>query len=199
MDITPKVVLASGSPRRRELLRSLFAEFTVQVPNVDEALLESEPLTLATERLAMKKARALTDLESLIIAADTLVGIDRKTLGKPSNPEDARNMLEELSGLTHQVVTGVAIKYRDSEVVFSETTHVTFREIGALEIAEYVKTGEPMDKAGSYAIQGGAAPFVERIEGSLSNVIGLPLERLSQELQSVICVAGADVLGHPRR
>jgi septum formation protein len=186
VELSCPVVLASGSPRRRELLRSLFEHFEILVPEVDETLRAKETLHQATQRLAQIKARAVAQQrpDALIIAADTLVGYHETILGKPATPEEALDMLAQLSSRTHSVVTGVAIIHKKREVVFVETTRVTFRRIKKQEALNYVATGEPMDKAGAYAIQGGAADFVERMEGSRSNVVGLPLERLEAELNA---------------
>jgi septum formation protein len=164
-------------------------EFEVVVPDVDETLSASESLEAATCRLAQMKGREIAKGRSdrLVIAADTLVGLERPSgaeiLGKPTSVTHAVDMLGRLSGKTHQVVTGVAVILGGDETVFADITSVTFRRLTKSEIEEYVASGEPMDKAGGYAIQGGAARFVQRVEGSLSNVIGLPLEKLKAELE----------------
>ena len=189
-------MLASGSPRRKELLANLIHDFEVHVPNVEEGLLENETLIEATQRLALKKARALRSQfpTSLLIAADTLVGFedgDQLTvLGKPQTEGGAREMLLKLSGRSHFVVTGVAIVVGAEERVFAETTEVRFRKLSLEEIDRYVATREPLDKAGAYGIQGRAAGFVERMQGSLSNVVGLPLELLETELEGLMLGQG---------
>ena len=178
------VVLASGSPRRRELLARLLPLFEVVVSDVDEdALTLPDPIATA-ERLAEAKARAvsLLRLEALVIGADTVVALDGEQFAKPSDADDARRMLRALSGRTHTVATGVSLVSAEGVRTFHDRTLVTFRELDDGEIAAYVLTGEPMDKAGAYAIQGGAAAFVRRREGSETNVIGLPLERLERAL-----------------
>jgi septum formation protein len=186
------IVLASGSPRRRELLASIVSDFSVEVLSVDESLDDSEDVESATRRLAFAKGEAVRHRfpECLVIAADTLVGLssDSKTyrLGKPLNISHSEEMLALLSGKTHFVVTGVALLGPKTRIVFSEKTLISFRDLSAQEIAEYVSTGETMDKAGSYAIQGGAQGFVNGVKGSLTNVIGLPLERLRSEFTKLL-------------
>lgn len=182
------VVLASGSPRRKELLATLIPEFEVLVSDVDEdALTVADPVATA-EGLAAAKARAVQKRRPgcLVIGGDTVVAVPIGEqdaflqLSKPVDAEDACRMLRTLSGRTHQVITGLAVLRPDRETVTHAVTEVTFRELSDHEISEYVATGEPMDKAGAYAIQGGASGFVSRIHGSTSNVIGLPMEILSE-------------------
>ena len=180
MSIRP-VVLASGSPRRKELLARLVPEFEILVSDVDEeALTVADPIQTA-EGLAEAKARAVARLrpDALVIGADTVVFLEGEQFAKPGDAEDAKRMLRALGGRTHTVATGVALVSPDGAIVFHDRTLVTFRDLTDAEIRAYVATGEPMDKAGAYAIQGGAAAFVLRREGSESNVVGLPLERLA--------------------
>ncbi len=175
------VVLASGSPRRKELLARLVSEFEVLVSDVDEeALTVADPIETA-ERLAEAKARAVAVLrpDALVVGADTVVALGDEQFAKPRDAADARRMLRALSGRTHVVATGVSLVAAEGVQTFHDRTHVTFRDLTDAEIEAYVATGEPMDKAGAYAIQGGASAFVLRREGSESNVIGLPLERLA--------------------
>lgn len=182
-----RIVLASASPRRKELLREVFPDFEVQVSDVDEdALLTDDPIASA-ENLARAKALAVggSRTDCLVIGADTMVVIGNRILNKPESEAAAEAMLAMLSGKTHRVVTGICLTTGDRTITDHGITHVTFRELSGAEIREYVATGEPMDKAGAYAIQGGAARFVTHIEGSLSNVIGLPLELLRHHLTSV--------------
>ena len=179
------VVLASGSPRRRELLARLVPEFEVVVADVDEeALTVADPFETA-ERLAEAKARAVALLRPgcLVVGGDTVVAVDGEQLAKPRDPEDARRMLRALAGRRHVVATGVSLVSPQGVQTFHERTWVTFRPLTEGEIEAYVATGEPMDKAGAYAIQGGAAGFVAQREGSESNVVGLPLERLAEALE----------------
>lgn len=186
------MVLASASPRRRELLKELVPEFEVVPADVDEdALTRLDPWVTARE-LAMAKARVVARLrpEALVIGSDTVVAVDSGLeypvqLAKPRDEEDAMRMLRLLSGRQHMVITGVALVRGLIEEVSADTTRVSFRELTEGEIRTYVGTGEPMDKAGAYAIQGGAAAFVERTEGSISNVIGLPLELLAKMFADV--------------
>ena len=175
-----KVILASGSPRRRELLAEMGALFEIDVPDVDETV-EGTPEKMVA-LLAERKAKAVAEhrSEGLIVAADTLVALDERALGKPADDEEAKEMLRSLSGRTHDVFTGVCVinAATGEKMVSAVRTGVRFRAISEAEIKAYVATGEPRDKAGAYAIQGGAGAFVEGYEGSKTNVIGLPVERL---------------------
>lgn len=174
------IVLASGSPRRRELLSQIVKEFEVVVADVDEESLTVDDPYETAERLAEAKARAVARRrpEALVLGGDTVVALDGEQFAKPRDAEEARRMLRALSGRTHVVATGVSLVSSRGVHTFHEKTWVEFRELSDQEIDAYVATGEPMDKAGAYAIQGGAAGFVVRREGSESNVIGLPMERL---------------------
>jgi septum formation protein len=185
--VPPLIVLASGSPRRKEILASLGLAFTVRAADVEESLLPGESASDASERLARAKAEAAAALapEALVIAADTLVVLDGGALGKPRDRADARRMLAALSGRAHDVVTGVACARGGRIVSGRETTRVVFAAMTGAEIAAYSATGEPDDKAGAYALQGIGGLFVERVEGSPSTVVGLPvrlLYRLASEL-----------------
>jgi len=174
-----RLVLASSSPRRRELLATLGVEFEVrpadadETPRVGEA---PEPLVL---RLALAKARAAARPGELVLGADTIVALDGEPLGKPADADAARAMLERLSGRHHQVWTGVALVERSAvgarERALAVVTDVVFRTLEPAEIDAYVASGEPLDRAGAYAIQGGAAAFVASVDGSWSNVVGLPV------------------------
>lgn len=170
------LILASASPRRRELLGSLGISFEICPADVDEHI--DLPADMAVFSLSRRKADAARQLHPgrWILAADTLVSADKRILGKPSDREEACRMLRFLSGRTHQVYTGVTVISPDGRS-FTEvdTSDVTFDRIGEEEIRSYVDSGEPMDKAGAYAIQGGAAKWISRLEGSPSGVIGLPL------------------------
>ncbi len=181
------LVLVSASPRRSELLRQAGLEFTVWPAEIDETPLPGEPPGDLAERLAMVKARALPAARrpTLAIAADTVVAIGGTILGKPRDREDARRMLGLLSGRTHDVITVVALRAMPEETVSSERclSRVTFAPMSGQDIAWYAETGEGMDKAGAYALQGIGAFFVASIEGSYTNVIGLPLERLHPHLR----------------
>jgi septum formation protein len=182
----PEVILASGSPRRKELISSLGWKFNVVVPEIDEIIGDELPRE-AAERLAREKgssvAAAFTD--SLVIAADTIVVIEDRVLGKPESPEEALTMLQLLNNRTHEVITGLCLCYKDRISVSSETTRVSFRNMELPELEAYIATGEGEDKAGAYAIQGKGALLVERIEGCYFNVVGLPLHRMSIMLQNM--------------
>lgn len=178
-----KLILASGSPRRRELLALLGYEFDVIVPRINETPKPGEKPRTYSERLAREKAWAI-QAEGIIIAADTIVVRGQKILGKPSSRTHAHKMLSMLSGRRHKVITSVCIRKAEMQQLFSVTTAVHFRPLQHEEIDRYIATGEPMDKAGSYAIQGGAAHMVRAIKGSYTNVVGLPLCELQKALIS---------------
>ncbi|HEX5814431.1 MAG TPA: Maf family protein [Methylomirabilota bacterium] len=171
-------MLASASPRRRELLRSLCPDFEVAPSAVDERL-EPGPLAAAVARLALRKARAVAGARraSLVLGADTIVVIDGEVLGKPSGPAEAAAMLRRLRGRVHEVLTGVAVvdAATGREATETVTSRVRMRAATDAEIAAYAATDEPLDKAGGYAIQGRGGALVEGLEGSWSNVVGLPL------------------------
>ena len=171
-----KVVLASASPRRQELLSQIRVRFEVRVPDIDESPLEGEDPVAYVRRLAIGKAAAIdTAPDELVIAADTTVDLDSVIMGKPNDDHDARSMLRRLSGKTHRVHTGVAVRLGARERVDVCTTLVTFVPLDEATIGWYLATGEPLGKAGSYALQGAGAALVSVVDGSVSNVIGLPL------------------------
>ena len=178
------LILASASPRRRELLAHLGLPFTIEAADIDETPRPNEDPRAYTERLAKEKAQAIAQHHrgATILAADTTVVLDDLILGKPHGPEDARRMLQLLQGRTHRVVTGVALHSNNQTTVESEIAVVTFVQMNIETIDAYVATGEPLDKAGAYGIQGIAAQFIPRIEGDYSNVVGLPLTRVRQML-----------------
>lgn len=179
-------ILASGSPRRRQLLEQIgLRDFTVRPTDADESLPAGIHPGEAVERLSARKgmaARLQAGPEALILAADTVVALDGAILGKPGGREEAVSMLTALSGRTHQVYTGVTLIRGEEILTEHEVTAVTFRPLAAAEIDAYVQSGEPMDKAGSYGIQGGAALFCEKLEGDYYNVMGLPVCRLYETL-----------------
>ncbi len=186
MSGTPSIVLASASPRRRELLEQLGLEFVVAAPDIDETPLAGEQPVAYVRRLAIAKAVAVVaPVDALVIAADTTVDLGGDILGKPVDGADAAAMLRRLSARTHRVHTGVALRLGDRVVDDVITSLVTFTPLTESSIEWYVTTGEPLDKAGAYAVQGAGGVFVQRVRGSLSNVIGLPLHtvaRLAAEL-----------------
>jgi septum formation protein len=179
------LLLASASPRRQELLRNAGIAFEVQPADVPEDPLPREAAKDCVERLARDKALAIARQRpnACVLGADTVVVIDGQILGKPADPADAERMLRLLSGREHQVITGVCLVADGKSFVASETTLVTVNEITDQEIADYIATGEPMDKAGAYAIQGIASRWIPRIEGDYSNVVGLPVALVFRMLQ----------------
>lgn len=177
------VILASQSPRRRELLGLFRIPFTVRAADIDETMDPALPAEQEVARVSRAKAMATpAKAEDVVIAADTIVVCNGKTLGKPKSKEQAVEMLTMLSGRDHQVMTGLTVRKGDTCRTVTEITHLHFRELSRREILDYVATGEPMDKAGAYGIQGGAALFVERLDGDYYNVMGLPVCRLWQVL-----------------
>ena len=182
-----KLILASASPRRAEILRSAGIPFTSLSSAVDETPLPGETAADMVRRLAAAKAELVAARAvgpAIVIAADTVVALDGAVMGKPRTSQDARNMLEKLSGRTHSVITGVAlVRLPDVERrEFTEITQVHFTALSDEEIVKYLSSGEPFDKAGAYAIQGIAGRFIPRIDGCYFNVVGLPLARLCREL-----------------
>ena len=173
----PRLVLASGSPRRQELLDGLGVEFTVRAVELDESVLSGETPEQLVRRLSLEKASARVDAGELVLAADTIVIIDRTILGKPNSDNEARDMLRRLAGRRHTVLTGVALAQGDRAPSSQgiERSEVEIARMSEEEIDWYVETGEPMDKAGSYAIQGLGALFVAGVQGNYTNVVGLPL------------------------
>ena len=180
-----KIVLASQSPRRRELLGKMGLEFTTKAPEIDETALSGLPARQLVEALSREKAlwaARQEDPEAIVIGSDTVVVRDGEILGKPASPAQAEEMLASLSGRSHEVCTGVTVCQGDRLVSQVEVTQVTFRHLTPQEIARYVRTGEPMDKAGAYGIQGLGALLVEGIQGDYSAVVGLPVCRLGRML-----------------
>ena len=179
-----KIILASGSPRRRELLKSLGLEFNVYKPDVDESMIDGESPSELCARLSRLKAHAGAEKfpDALVIAADTIVVIDGVILGKPKDRHDAFMMLKSLQGKWHEVITGITVCMKEKFITHAEHTRVKFRELSDSEIHAYVSTGECDDKAGAYAVQGYGSLLVERIEGDYFNVVGLPLCRLGMML-----------------
>ena len=179
-----KLILASQSPRRKELLGLLGIPFTIQVSQADETMDPGADPAMQVGQVSRRKALAV-DGGDVVIAADTIVVCDGQILGKPKDPADACRMLRMLSGRTHQVMTGVTVRRGDRLETCTEVTDVTFRAMSEKEIARYVASGEPMDKAGAYGIQGGAAIFAEKLCGDYYNVMGLPVCRLGKVLRAL--------------
>jgi len=175
------VVLASGSPRRAELLGQLGVDFVIRVPDIDETPRPGETPVDYVGRLAREKGLAIdVAADALVIAADTTVDLDGEVLGKPADADEARAMLRRLSARTHRVHTGVSLRLGDRVETEVVTSLVTFVPLTEDTIDWYVATGEPLDKAGAYAIQGAGGTFVLRVRGSVSNVIGLPLHTVAR-------------------
>jgi septum formation protein len=179
------LMLASASPRRQELLRNAGIPFEVQPAHIPEDPLPGEGAKECAERLAREKALAVTRQrpQDVVLGADTVVVVGGQILGKPVDAADAARMLRMLTGREHQVITGVCLVAGGQWAVGSETTLVTMSEITEKEIADYVATGEPMDKAGAYAIQGIGSRWIPRIEGDYSNVVGLPVALVCRMLR----------------
>lgn len=179
------LILASSSPRRKELLQLLQIPFQSISANVSEDFQEQMKANEVVKELAFRKAAAVAKnhQDSWVIGSDTIVVLKEKILGKPLDRKDAKEMLTQLSGQTHEVYTGVSIMYGHNHNAFVEKTKVTFWELSETEIEGYLDTGEPFDKAGSYGIQGYGALFVKQIEGDYFSVVGLPVSRLAQELR----------------
>lgn len=181
-----QLILASGSPRRKELLSLFHIPFTVVPADVDETMDPANAPCDEVARLSAKKARAVKrEPDDVVIAADTIVVCEGKVLGKPKSEENAYHMLSLLSGRDHQVMTGCTVLRGEKCETFTEVTDLHFRTLSEREIRAYIASGEPMDKAGAYGIQGGAALFCRRMEGDYYNVMGLPVCRLWQTLQSI--------------
>ncbi len=180
------VILASASPRRKELLGLFRIPFEIRVADIDETMDPHKAPFDEVARVSRLKALAVPrGADDTVIAADTIVVCEGKVLGKPKSEEDAKNMLRLLSGRDHQVMTGVTVVCADRCETFTEVTDLHFRALSEKEIADYVATGEPMDKAGSYGIQGGAALFCTHMVGDYYNVMGLPVCRLGEVLRSM--------------
>ena len=184
-----RIILASQSPRRKELLEQVGLKFEILPAGGEERITTKDPALAVRELAAQKAAKVLGRAKGdcLIIGADTVVALDGQILGKPADEEDAARMLRMLQGRSHSVYTGVALLHREgdcvTEAVFSEETRVAFYPMTEGEIRGYIKSKEPMDKAGAYGIQGLAAAFVEKISGDYNNVVGLPVGRIWQELK----------------
>jgi septum formation protein len=187
MPSSSRLVLASASPRRAELLTAAGFSFDVDPVDVDESRLDGEPAARYVERLARSKAAAGATRHDgrVIVAADTTVLVGDEVMGKPRDAREAAEMLSRLSGGAHEVLTGLAVAAGRDARAHVERTRVWFRELSRREIDWYVASGEPMDKAGAYAIQGLASRFIPRIDGSYSNVVGLPVSALADLLAAV--------------
>lgn len=183
-----KIVLASGSPRRKELLDQIGAEYEVRPSQADETITGTEPAEIVKE-LALRKGQEAASYygeDTIILSADTVVANEGKILGKPKDEEEAKEMIGRLQGKSHEVYTGVAIIIKAAEekiINFAVETKVKVASMSPEEIEQYVLTKEPMDKAGAYAIQGKFAPYIDGIEGDYYNVVGFPISRICKELK----------------
>jgi septum formation protein len=182
---TPRVILASASPRRRDLLSLIGIPHEVRPANIDESYIEGETPRQHAERLARDKASAIGEPGAVTIGSDTIVVVDGDVLGKPRDRAHAAEMLRRLSGRSHLVMTGVAVRWHERIVSGLEEVGVTFRALRDDEIERYIDTGEPLDKAGAYGIQGFGATIVERVDGDYFAVMGLALNRLVRLLAEV--------------
>ena len=181
-----QLILASQSPRRRELLGLFRIPFVIRAADIDEAMDPEKPAFDEVARVSRLKAMAVPrEAGDVVIAADTIVVCEGKVLGKPRNEADAIAMLKLLSGRDHQVMTGMTVLRGDCAVSHTEVTDLHFRTLSDAEIRDYVASGEPMDKAGSYGIQGGAALFCEKMSGDYYNVVGLPVCKLGMMLKEI--------------
>lgn len=184
-----KVILASASPRRKELLSLIFNSYDICPADCDETLPNGIKAKEAVEYLSLIKNKAALEScgkDYLIVSADTVVAVDDEILGKPENKEDARRMISLLSGKTHQVYTGVTLSFNGNFKTFSEKTDVVFYNLTEEEIENYISTDEPYDKAGAYGIQGKAGLLVKSVNGDYYNVVGLPVARLKREILSFV-------------
>lgn len=183
-----RVILASKSPRRKELMEMLKIPFDIIVSDIEENIDYNNDLVKEIEKLSYQKAKAVFDNhnDALVIGSDTIVKINNDILGKPHSLQEAKSMLKELSDNTHEVVTGVTILYKDIVETFSSVAEVTFYPLTEKEIDDYINTNEPMDKAGSYAIQGDGAKFIKSIKGDFYTIVGLPIGELYHRLKKYL-------------
>ena len=182
------IVLASQSPRRRELLSLICEDFTVEPADIDESITDCADIEKIPEHLALKKAEYISGrgyFNDIVIGCDTGVFLKNEMLGKPKNEADARRMLNALSGKKHKVITGCALVYKDRRICFSQCTKVEFYKLSQDEISAYINTGEPMDKAGAYGIQGKGGLLVKQIQGDYFSVVGLPIAELYRCLKEI--------------
>lgn len=182
------IILASASPRRKDLLKLIVDDFCIEPADIEESVTENIEIEKYPEHLAVKKAEHIFNNghgDDVVIGCDTGVFIDGQMLGKPQNADDAKKMLAKLSGKIHQVITGVSVYSKERCISFSHITEVEFFELYDKEIDDYISTGEPMDKAGSYGIQGRGALLVKEIHGDYYNVVGLPVAQLSRVLKKM--------------
>lgn len=192
MNTMDRIILASGSPRRRELLSQIGIEYDVVLSSISEETEETRPDLMVMD-LSVKKASEVASRAEpgrVVLGADTVVAVDGKIMGKPASEEDAFRMLKSLSGREHSVYTGVTLIKRtfekDEIITFAEKTDVYVKEMSDAEIRSYIESGEPMDKAGAYGIQGRFAAFVEKINGDYNNIVGLPVSKVYDRLKELM-------------
>jgi len=188
MEKRTKIILASTSPRRKALIGRIIKGFKIMPSNYEEDMsLKLEPKELAKTLAHGKAAKVAKRERGIIIAADTFISLDNEVIGKPKSKKHAEEMLKKFSNKTHEVITGLAIINTETQekILETDTTRITFRKITSKQIREYIATGEPMDKAGAYALQGIGGKLIEKIEGSRTGAIGLPLEKLSELLNKM--------------
>lgn len=182
-----KIILASQSPRRKELLEKCGYPFEIDVADIDESITNTKDLNEEIRQLSIRKAKAVLSRheDCIVIGSDTIVVIDHEVLGKPHTKEEAKEMLEKLSGKTHQVITGIAIISNQRTYSNTNTSYVTFEVLSKEEIDKYVDTNEPMDKAGAYAIQGIASRYIKSINGDYYSIMGFPVSMVYEELKNI--------------
>lgn len=183
-----RVILASGSPRRKELMGLLNIPFEIISADIDETIDTEKPVAEEIERLSFEKALAVfkDNRDAVVIGSDTVVAIKNEILGKPGNDENAREMLKKLSGNVHEVITAVTILSLEKSETFSSVAKVYFNELSDEEIEEYISTGEPLDKAGAYAIQGNAGKFINRIDGDYFTIVGFPIAQVYSRIKAYL-------------
>jgi len=184
-----RVILASASPRRQELLKEIYPQFEVKVADIDETLNKELNLRDALQELAKRKALAVNEVNTLIIAADTIVVLNEEILGKPHNDLNAKAMLKKLNGKTHQVYTAYCLLKDDLVYTNINQSDVTFYEMSNSEINDYIQTKEPLDKAGAYGIQGHGQKFIKEIKGDYYSIMGLPVSQLYQDLKRLALIS----------
>ena len=181
------IVLASSSPRRKELLKQISDDFIVEVSNIDESIDRPQKVEDIPYELAYRKAKAVskTHYNDIVIGCDTIVAFDNEVLEKPLDEDDAYRMLNKLNNNTHKVISGVAIIYQDKEIRFIEESLVTFNNLSNEDINFYISTKDPLDKAGAYGIQNPYIKLVKEFKGEYENIVGLPIKRLKKELENL--------------
>lgn len=181
------IVLASSSPRRKELLKQISYDFIVEVSNIDESIDRPQKVEDIPYELAYRKAKAVskTHYNDIVIGCDTIVAFDNEVLEKPLDEDDAYRMLNKLNNNTHKVISGVAIIYQDKEIRFIEESLVTFNNLSNEDINFYISTKDPLDKAGAYGIQNPYIKLVKEFKGEYENIVGLPIKRLKKELENL--------------